>query len=180
VLLLDASGKLAAQSAPAGPLLAALPGQLAGCDPPLVVTALAAWLSAQTGRAASEQVPVCDTTGRWQVVQAHRLDGTVPEGTIAITLTVAASGQLAPLAMAAAGLTAREQDIATLVLAGLTTSQVAAAAHIAPSTVQDHLRAVFRKLAVPDRHQLTARLLNRPPHFTGQVTSPPAGRMPDQ
>lgn len=180
VLLLEASGRLVAQSEPAGPLLAALPGQLSGADPPLMVTALAAWLSVQTRRAASEQVPVCDTTGRWQVVQAHRLDGTIAAGTIAITLTVATAGQLAPLAMAAAGLTAREQHIATLILAGLTTPQVAAAAHIAPSTVQDHLRAVFRKLAVPDRHQLTARLLNRPPDAAGQVTSPPAYRMPGQ
>ncbi|MGH3304267.1 MAG: helix-turn-helix transcriptional regulator [Streptosporangiaceae bacterium] len=177
VLLLDASGRLVAQSELAGRLLAALPHRLNGGDPPLVVTALAAGLTVHPQRAASEQVPVCDATGRWQIVQAHRLDGAVAPGTIAITLTVAVPAQLAPLTMAAAGLTARERDIAALVLAGLTTTQVAAAAHIAPSTVQDHLRGVFRKLAVTDRHQLTARLLNRPPDSAGNATKPRTDRM---
>lgn len=172
VLLLDASGTLIAQSPQAGRLLAVLPDHPGGGDPPLVVTGLAAWLTVNTGRAESEAVPVCDTTGRWQIVQAHRLDGTIAAGTIAITLTVAVPAQLASLAMAAAGLTAREQHITALVLAGLSTTQIAAAAHIAASTVQDHLRGVFGKLAVTDRHQLAVRLLNRPPDQAGPATGP--------
>lgn len=163
VLLLDATGRLVARSELAGQLLAALPDRLNESDPPLVVTALAAWLTVHTQQASSEPVPVCDTTGRWQTVQAHKLEGTLTPGSIAITLNRAVPAQLASLTMAAAGLTARERHIAALVIAGLTTTQIAAAAHIAPSTVQDHLRGVFRKLAVKDRHQLTARLLNRPP-----------------
>lgn len=163
VLLLDSAGMLVAQSELAGQLLAALPHRLNGGDPPLVVTALAAWLTVHAQRAASEPVPVCDTTGQWQVVQAHKLEGTVLPGSIAITLNRAAPAQLASLTMAAARLTARERHIAALVIAGLTTTEIAVAAHIAPSTVQDHLRAVFRKLAVTDRRQLTARLLSRPP-----------------
>jgi DNA-binding CsgD family transcriptional regulator len=107
-------------------------------------------------------VPVFDTTGRWQIVQAHRLHGAVAPDAIAITFAVATPAQLAPLVMAAAGLTPREQEITALVLAGLPTTEIASAAHIAPYTVQDHLRGVFRKLAVADRHQLTARLLHRP------------------
>jgi DNA-binding CsgD family transcriptional regulator len=177
VLLLDASGKLVAQSGLAGRLLAALPGRPDAADPPLVVTALNAWLTAHPQEAASEQVPVCDATGRWQIVQAHRLDGSIAPDTIAITVSAAVPAQLAALAMAAAGLTAREQHIAALVAAGLTTAQVAATAHIAPSTVQDHLRAIFRKLAVTDRHQLTARLLNRPPDRTLSHEAGNAGQL---
>ena len=171
VLILDASGTLVAQSERAGRLLAALPDRLGSGGPPLVVTALAAWLTVHTQQAASAPVPVCDSSGRWQIVQAHRLDGTLTPGSIAITLTVAVPAQLASLTMAAAGLTAREQDIASLVLAGLTTAQVAAAAHVAPCTVQDHLRGVFSKLAVADRHQLTARLLYGPPDTADGATS---------
>lgn len=163
VLILDASGKLVAQSEAAGRLLAALPDRPHPSGPPLVVTALVAWLTIHTHRAASQPVLVCDTAGRWQIVQAHRLNGAVTPGSMAITLAAAVPAQLASLTMAAAGLTARERDIAALVLAGLNTKQVAAAAHIAPATVQDHLRGVFRKLSVTDRHQLTARLLNQPP-----------------
>lgn len=172
VLLLDASGRLAAQSDLAGQLLAALPHRLDGGDPPLVVTALAAWLSVHALQVVSEPVPVCDTSGRWQIVQAHKLQGTIAPGSIAITLTRAAPAQLTSLTMAAAGLTARERHIAALVIAGLSTTQIAAAAHIAPSTVQDHLRGVFRKLAVTDRHQLTARLLNRPPGTACEAALP--------
>lgn len=175
VLLLDVSGKLVAQSELAGRLLTALPGRPYPGGIPLVVTVLAAWLTVYPHRAGSEPVPVCDTTGRWQIAQAHRLNGTVAPGSIAITLTVAAPAQLASLTMAAAGLTTRERDIAALVLAGLTTTQIAAAAHIAPCTVQDHLRGVFRKLAVTDRHQLTARLLYRPPDSADEATSPRTG-----
>ena len=175
VLLLDVSGKLVAQSELAGRFLAALPCRLNAGGAPLVVTALAAWLTVHPQRAASEPVPVCDNTGRWQIVQAHRLNGTVTPGSIAITLTAAVPAQLASLTMAAAGLSAREQDIAALVLAGLTTIQIAAAAHIAPSTVQDHLRGVFRKLEVTDRHQLTARLLYRPPDSAAEAPSPRTG-----
>lgn len=162
VVLLDASHKPVAHSEQAARLLATLPHRPERDDPPLVVTALAAWLTACGQRAASPPVPVFDTTGRWQIVQAHRLDGAVAPDTIALTLAVATPAQLAPLAMAAAGLTPREQEITALVLAGLPTTEIAAAAHIAPCTVQDHLRGVFRKLAVADRHQLTARLLHRP------------------
>lgn len=162
IMLLDAHGKPAAHSDQAAGLFASLPHRPDPASPPLAVTALAAWLTVRPERAASPPVPICDTTGRWQVVQAHRLNGAVPPGTIAITLAPATPAQLAPLTMAATGLTPREREITTLVLTGQPTTQIAAALHITPYTVQDHLRGVFRKLAVADRHQLTARLLHPP------------------
>lgn len=168
VLLLTATGRLLAESELAGRLLGALPHRTGPGQPPLVVTAVAAWLTARPHRGASPAVPICDTTGRWQIVQAHRLDGAVAPGTIAITLAAATPAQLAPLAMTAAGLTPREREIAALTLTGLPTAQIAAAAHLSPYTVQDHLRAVFRKLAVTGRHQLTAQLLNQPPDGPGR------------
>jgi DNA-binding CsgD family transcriptional regulator len=162
VVLLDSSRNAIADTELAARLLAALPHRPEGDDPPLVVTALAAWLTVCRERAASPPVPILDTTGRWQIVQAHSLRGGVAPGTIAITLAVATPAQLAPLALAAAGLTPREREITALVLAGLPTTEIATVAHIAPYTVQDHLRGVFRKLEVADRHQLTARLLHWP------------------
>ncbi len=162
VVLLTATGSLMAQSQLAGQLLAALPHRTGHGQPPLVVTALAAWLTARPHEGDSPAVTICDTTGQWQTVQAHRLDGELAPGTIAITLTAATPAQLAPLAMAAAGLTPREQEIAALAITGLPAAQIAAAAHLSPYTVQDHLRAAYRKLAVTNRQQLTARLLSQP------------------
>lgn len=158
-------------SEPAARLLASLPRGKPG-DLPLAVTALAAWLSGHAQRSPSPPVPVCDASGRWQVVQVHRLDGAVPPGTMAVTLNAAAPPQLVPLAMAAAGLTAREREVVALVLAGLATAEIAVTLRIAPCTVQDHLRGVFRKLGVADRYQLTAGLLHRPRH------DPPRGGRP--
>ena len=150
VLLFEAGHRLVAGTAGAGQVLAALPRR-AGGHLPLCVTAVLAWLAARTECIATPQLPVCDTSGRWLVVQAHRLYGAVPPGTVTVTVAAAETRQLAPLAMAAAGLTSREREI---------TGQIAAALHIAPYTVQDHLRSIFAKFGVTDRRQLVARLLH--------------------
>ena len=158
VLLFEAGHRLVAGTAGAGQVLAALPrrpGHL-----PLCVTAVLAWLAARTECTATPQLPVRDTSGRWLAVQAHRLYGAVPPGTVTVTVAAAETRQLAPLAMAAAGLTSREREITGQILAGLPTGQIAAALHIAPYTVQDHLRSIFAKFGVTDRRQLAARLLH--------------------
>ncbi|PRY12108.1 helix-turn-helix domain-containing protein [Kineococcus rhizosphaerae] len=68
-------------------------------------------------------------------------------------------GALSRLALAAHGLTAREEDVALLVLQGADTRAVAAALHLSPWTVQDHLKAIFAKLGVGSRREMTARLV---------------------
>jgi DNA-binding CsgD family transcriptional regulator len=157
VLLLDRGHHLIVRSAAAERLLTAFPG--AGNGSPLCVTALAAWLKAHPDLAATPQVPVLDGTGRWHLAQAHRLDGAIPAGTVAVTLTAAVPAHLAPLAMAAADLTSRERQITKLVLAGTPTTSIARILNITPYTVQDHLRNIFRKFGVNQRRQLTAHLL---------------------
>jgi DNA-binding NarL/FixJ family response regulator len=52
------------------------------------------------------------------------------------------------LTLSARGLTAREQDVANSVLQGASTVPIAAALHLSPHTVQDHLKAIFSKLSV--------------------------------
>ena len=60
-------------------------------------------------------------------------------------------------------LTAMEQRVATLISDGHTNRSAAAALHLSPSTVSTHLRAVFAKLGINSRVQLTRLAIHRQP-----------------
>jgi DNA-binding NarL/FixJ family response regulator len=57
---------------------------------------------------------------------------------------------------AGVGLTARELEVLTLVAAGHTNREIAAALVISPHTVRRHLQNIFRKLGVSSRAAATA------------------------
>lgn len=58
-------------------------------------------------------------------------------------------------------LTAREQEVLSLLLDGLSTSAVAARLSIAEKTAENHVSSIYAKLGVHSRAQLFA-LLTRP------------------
>ena len=64
--------------------------------------------------------------------------------------------------LSAHGLTAREADVARLVLRGLSTTAIADNLHISGNTVQDHLKAVFDKTGVRSRRDLIGQFLATP------------------
>lgn len=104
----------------------------------------------------SAQARLQAADGRWTVVRVAPLSG--PAGGYAITLEAARSEDLAPLLMRAWALTAREREIAKLVIDGLSNQDIARALYISSHTVHDHIKAIFAKTAVTRRQDLVAAL----------------------
>ena len=64
----------------------------------------------------------------------------------------------APAADGSSGLTAREQAVAALVVAGRSNREVGAELYLSTKAIEYHLGNIFTKLGVRSRHQLAARL----------------------
>jgi DNA-binding CsgD family transcriptional regulator len=94
--------------------------------------------------------------GRWTVVRVAPLVGAA--GGYVITLEAARSQDLAPLLMRAWSLTAREREVAQLVIDGLTSEDIAQALFISVHTARDHVKAIFAKTGVSRRQDLVAAL----------------------
>ena len=110
---------------------------------------------ARTGEdVARARMPLAD--GGWVTVHGSLLDDAGEE--VAIILEPSRPFELASIIVAAYGLSAREREVATLVMRGLSTKEVAAALHLSAYTVQDHLKSVFGKVGVRSRGELVARV----------------------
>jgi DNA-binding CsgD family transcriptional regulator len=94
--------------------------------------------------------------GRWTVVRVAPLIGAA--GGYVITLEAARSQDLAPLLMRAWSLTAREREVAQLVIDGLSSEDIAQALFISVHTARDHVKAIFGKTGVSRRQDLVAAL----------------------
>jgi DNA-binding CsgD family transcriptional regulator len=98
-------------------------------------------------------------TGRWLVCHASCLreaDGTL--GDIALVIEPAPASEVAPIVVAAYGLTAREQEITQLIARGHDTAQISGGLHLSAHTVRDYVKAIFEKVGVRSRGELVATL----------------------
>jgi len=95
--------------------------------------------------------------GGWLLVHADVLEGT-EAGRTAVVLETADRAQLLPLLFALHGLTARERQVAELLIAGRSTDEIAAELFISRHTLRDHVKAIFAKVGVSSRPELTAAL----------------------
>lgn len=120
--------------------------------PPPVVQA-AARRAGRPGGDAVATARIRTATGHWLVVR-----GSMVGAQIAVILEPARPPQLAPLIADAYGLTGREREVTQLVARGYATSEIARQLHLAPYTVQDHLKAIFEKTGTGTRGGLVARL----------------------
>jgi DNA-binding CsgD family transcriptional regulator len=102
------------------------------------------------------------TNGNWLRLSAARLtpnrDG---PGQTAVVVEPASPADLSPLVLDLNGLTSREREITQLLLRGLPTRQIAELLFISRHTLSDHMKAIFAKLEVASRPELTALLLDQ-------------------
>jgi DNA-binding CsgD family transcriptional regulator len=96
------------------------------------------------------------TADGWLLLDATPLEG--GPGRVAVVVQAAPSASLVDVRLRAAGLSAREREVALCVLRGETTAQIAGTLFVSPWTVQDHLKAIFEKTGVRSRRELVAAL----------------------
>jgi len=100
---------------------------------------------------------VLSRSGRWIVLHGASL---VSEGRrrVAVIVEPAHPARIAPLLMAAYGLTEREQEVTRLVLQGDSTAEIADRLVVSPHTVQQHLKKIFEKTSVRSRRDLVGKV----------------------
>jgi len=98
-------------------------------------------------------------SGRWLLVHAAPL-GAIDSSDCHIAVVVAPAGpvQITPLRLELHDLTNREREVTRLLIRGLTNAEIARALHITRHTVKDHAKAIYAKLGVTSRSELTGKL----------------------
>jgi DNA-binding CsgD family transcriptional regulator len=104
-------------------------------------------------------------TGAWLHVRATHLTRPGRQARTAVVLDRAAPDHVAPLIARANQLTARETQVALLVIHGLSTAEIAAKLFLSPYTIQDHLKSIFEKVGVRSRRALATEIFE--PHYQG-------------
>ncbi|MFD2091985.1 helix-turn-helix transcriptional regulator [Blastococcus deserti] len=160
VLVVGADGRLS-QITPAGEQrLGELGGDPArGLPLPLLSLVAAARAYADGRRAIPPRLRVRTPSGQFLVGDAAPLaDRTRTGRDVIVTLEEARPPDIAPLVVAAFGLTPRERDIVGHALRGADTREIGRRLHLSPYTVQEHLTSIFDKAGVRNRRELTSRV----------------------
>jgi DNA-binding CsgD family transcriptional regulator len=153
VLILDRDDRILAADAVARRRLATVP------DPrPVELPGLISFVAAQArwgaeGRSQTARMLADD--GRWFLVNASLLDDR-DAGNVAVVVQPAPAASVVDGALRALGLSAREREVAALVLQGHSTKAIASALVISPWTAQDHLKAIYEKVGVSSRSELVS------------------------
>jgi DNA-binding CsgD family transcriptional regulator len=152
VLILDANDRILAADAVARQRLELLPTQA-----PVRLPGIVAYLAARarwdaTAHSASARTRTPD--GRWFVLDASAMDD-VP-GNVAVVMQPASSPAVLAHVLRSHGLSVRERQIAALLAQGQSAKSIAANLVLSPWTVQDHIKAIYRKTGVGARSDLSS------------------------
>jgi DNA-binding CsgD family transcriptional regulator len=172
VLVLDADGSVRSLTEQASLWLEQFPPDRGtGLALPAVVHAVARRaLAAPATPGGRSSASVRLTSGTWLTVHAAALQtARADDGAVAVTLAPAAVADLEPLRLALHDLTPREREVAQLLTRGATNEEIARALWISRHTVKDHVKAVYAKIGVASRVELSAKLFHE--HVMPQLDS---------
>jgi DNA-binding CsgD family transcriptional regulator len=162
VVILDAVGSVTSMNDAAERWLAQIPDSdwPSSCQLPLPLLAAAAAAGHDQADRESPAPAVRLRTiqGNWLSVHASRLHGSSDRSTV-LVLEEPGHGEVESLILDSHGVTGAQAKVVALVLRGYSTKQIVSQLAISQYTVQEHLRAVFDKLGVRSRQELTAALL---------------------
>lgn len=133
-------------------------GRQDGVPTSVLAAATAALRDAEHSRAggvSTARVPM--TNGRWAFVQGV-VTGTNRDSRVTVIIQPAHPDRIAPLLMSIYGLTLREQEVTQRVMRGGSTTELAKALGLSPTTVQQHLKSIFEKADVNSRGELVAKV----------------------
>lgn len=105
--------------------------------------------------APARRVRLRTVSGTWLVAHASPLAGS---GHVALVIEPAKASDIAPIVIEAYGLTAREVEVTRLIARGLSTDEIASTLFLSRHTIRDHLKAIFEKVGVGSRGELTSKL----------------------
>ena len=97
------------------------------------------------------------TSGELVMVRADVLRGAVDQAVV-LSLEPASGPTMWPLLVALHGLTQREAELAALLVGGRSIKEIATGLHLSVHTVRDHVKAVYTKVGISSRPELTAQL----------------------
>ena len=92
--------------------------------------------------------------GRWFLLDASVMDDAA--GSVALVMQPAAPSAVLTHVLRSYGLSGREREIALLLARGQSAKSIASALILSPWTVQDHIKAIYRKTGVAARSDLSA------------------------
>ncbi len=158
--MLDEDWQVHSMTPGAQEMLAELPGGGSGDLPACVLSVAGRALRSLETAGTTGEVAVARVrarTGQWVILHGAPL---LSDGArrVAVIIERGDPDRLAPLLMAAHGLTDREKDVTNLVLQGETTTWIGARLFISPQTVQQHLKAIFDKTGVRSRRELVGKV----------------------
>lgn len=148
VVAFDAQGRFVSATAEASRAMALMPGDATS-------TLYAVAIGASRRDRASARVRLTD--GRWLLLQGGRMHGAANDSPhVTVSLMQATRSDLTSLLLRLHGLSARQREVARLLISGVRTYEIAADLHISPHTLHDHVKAIFGKLGVQGRAELMA------------------------
>ena len=165
-MLFDPDGELLSVSEEARAWVGELPEPPIGPRPlgqrlPTEIVGLVARARAVAhGRASGPaRVRLRSSGGRWLVLHASCLrDLEGDPGSVAVVVEPAHGEEIAPIIVEAYALSPREQEVTRLIASGMGTAEIAVKLFVSPHTVRDYVKAIFEKVGVSSRGELTAKL----------------------